>query len=330
MPPCAHLSSPSPCDANTLPPDAKNWLWKRPWCWERLKAGGEGDDRGWDGWMASPTRWTWVWAPLSDWTDWTPMSSGWTLGAVLWSALLSYCRNQKREQLAEEPSHWHLQMPNATLQKNTFFHKWFSKFAIFNSSFISKACLSSLYSSPIPPQNPRYSRNLSLENWPSWEVRWNLHLCSCDQNRQEVVEVSITWLGRGGTLVPLRSWEWVCPGAGVRGVVEGGLCVPGAAGGEAVGRGWAFHPPHCGLKGADEHSNIDFWSILQWRLWTDHHPRGTIRIISVGGWRVRGQGSGPRGLSGGLGEEGAGGGAWAIRAVIIHCPANPGYRRPTG
>ena len=36
--------------------------WKRPWCWERLKAGGEGDDRGWDGWMASPTRWTWVWA----------------------------------------------------------------------------------------------------------------------------------------------------------------------------------------------------------------------------------------------------------------------------
>ena len=35
---------------------------KRPWCWERLKAGGEGDDRGRDGWMASPTQWTWVWA----------------------------------------------------------------------------------------------------------------------------------------------------------------------------------------------------------------------------------------------------------------------------
>ena len=35
--------------------------WKRPWCWERLKAGREGDDRGWDGWMLSPTRWTWVW-----------------------------------------------------------------------------------------------------------------------------------------------------------------------------------------------------------------------------------------------------------------------------
>ena len=35
--------------------------WKRPWCWEGLEAGGEGDDRGWDGWMASPTQWAWVW-----------------------------------------------------------------------------------------------------------------------------------------------------------------------------------------------------------------------------------------------------------------------------
>ena len=41
--------------------------WKRPWCWERLKAGGEGDDREWDGWMASPTRWTWVWASSRSW-----------------------------------------------------------------------------------------------------------------------------------------------------------------------------------------------------------------------------------------------------------------------
>ena len=36
--------------------------WKRPWCWKRSKAGGEGFDRGWNGWMASPTQWTWVWA----------------------------------------------------------------------------------------------------------------------------------------------------------------------------------------------------------------------------------------------------------------------------
>ena len=40
--------------------------WKRPWCWERLKAG-KGDDRGWDGWMASPTHWTWIWASSGSW-----------------------------------------------------------------------------------------------------------------------------------------------------------------------------------------------------------------------------------------------------------------------
>ena len=39
---------------------------KRPWCWERLKAG-EGDDRGWDGWMASPTQWTWAWVDSGSW-----------------------------------------------------------------------------------------------------------------------------------------------------------------------------------------------------------------------------------------------------------------------
>ena len=40
---------------------------KRPWCWERLKVGGEGDARGWDGWMASLTRWIWVWASSGSW-----------------------------------------------------------------------------------------------------------------------------------------------------------------------------------------------------------------------------------------------------------------------
>ena len=40
--------------------------WKRPWCWERLKVG-EGDDRGWDGWMALPSQWTWVWVNSRSW-----------------------------------------------------------------------------------------------------------------------------------------------------------------------------------------------------------------------------------------------------------------------
>ena len=40
---------------------------KRPWCWERLRAGGEGDNIGWDGWLASPTRWTLVWVNSGSW-----------------------------------------------------------------------------------------------------------------------------------------------------------------------------------------------------------------------------------------------------------------------
>ena len=41
--------------------------WKRLWCWEGLRAGGEGDNRGWDGWMALQTRWTWVWVNSGRW-----------------------------------------------------------------------------------------------------------------------------------------------------------------------------------------------------------------------------------------------------------------------
>ena len=44
-----------------------NWNWKLNWCWERLRAGGEGEDRGWDFWMASPTQWTWVWVNPGSW-----------------------------------------------------------------------------------------------------------------------------------------------------------------------------------------------------------------------------------------------------------------------
>ena len=50
------------------PPDAKSWLiWKDPDAGKDLRAGGEGDDRGWDGWMASPIQWTWVWVNSGSW-----------------------------------------------------------------------------------------------------------------------------------------------------------------------------------------------------------------------------------------------------------------------
>ena len=49
-------------DAEAETPIQELTHWKRPWCWERLKTGGEGHNRGLDGWMASLTQWTWVWA----------------------------------------------------------------------------------------------------------------------------------------------------------------------------------------------------------------------------------------------------------------------------
>ena len=49
------------------PPHVKSWLIGKDWCWEGLGAGGEGDDRGWDDWMASLTHWTWVWVNSGSW-----------------------------------------------------------------------------------------------------------------------------------------------------------------------------------------------------------------------------------------------------------------------
>ena len=60
-----HLSPPRPCNPGLWFLLTTNW--KRPWCWEGLGAGGEGDDRGWDGWIASLTPWTWVWVDSGSW-----------------------------------------------------------------------------------------------------------------------------------------------------------------------------------------------------------------------------------------------------------------------
>ena len=49
------------------PPEVKYWLLERPWCLERLKARGERDDRGWDGWMASLAQCTWIWVNSRSW-----------------------------------------------------------------------------------------------------------------------------------------------------------------------------------------------------------------------------------------------------------------------
>ena len=67
------------------PPDVKNWLTgKRSWCWEKLKAGGEGDDREWNGWMASSTPWRWVWIDSRSW--WWTGSPGMLRSMGSWRA----------------------------------------------------------------------------------------------------------------------------------------------------------------------------------------------------------------------------------------------------
>ena len=84
---------------------------QRPWCWDGLGAGGEGDDRGWDGWMASLTRWAWVWADSRSWW-WTGRSGmlrfmgsqrvghdwatepNWT--ERLWGMTLTFWQNSKK------------------------------------------------------------------------------------------------------------------------------------------------------------------------------------------------------------------------------------------
>ena len=62
---------------------------KRPWWWERLRAGGKGDDRGWDGWIASLTRWTWVWMDFRSW---------WWTGRP---GVLRFMRSQSRTWLSD-------------------------------------------------------------------------------------------------------------------------------------------------------------------------------------------------------------------------------------
>ena len=83
-------------NSNTLATWCKELThWKRPWCWERLKVGTEGVDRGWDGWMASLTWWTWVWVNselVMDRESWHPtvygVAKSWTWLSY-WTELIS-------------------------------------------------------------------------------------------------------------------------------------------------------------------------------------------------------------------------------------------------
>ena len=69
--------------------------WKKPWCWERLRARGEGGERGWDGWMASSTQWTWVWA--NSWRQWRTGKPG-VLQSMGWQRVRHDWTTEKQQQ----------------------------------------------------------------------------------------------------------------------------------------------------------------------------------------------------------------------------------------
>ena len=73
------------------------------WCWQGLGAGGEGDDRGWDGWMASPTQWTWIWVNSRSWW-WTGRPGVlWFMGSQSRTRLSDWTeRTRERERLQRE------------------------------------------------------------------------------------------------------------------------------------------------------------------------------------------------------------------------------------
>ena len=80
--------------------------WKRPWCWERLRAGGKGDDRGWDGWVASLTQWTWVWANSRRW--WRTGKPGLLQSRSSQSIRQNWATEQQLSELFKTPVVFHM------------------------------------------------------------------------------------------------------------------------------------------------------------------------------------------------------------------------------
>ena len=88
----------STCNSGLCPQPFILWLthWKRPRCWKRLRAGGEGDNRGWDVWMESPT-WTWVRASSGSW---------WWQGSMVCCSPWGRKESDTTERLNWCPYHW--------------------------------------------------------------------------------------------------------------------------------------------------------------------------------------------------------------------------------
>ena len=115
------LATPTTWNSSTLATSCKELAhWKRPWCWEGLGAGGEGVDRGWDGWMASPTRWAWVWVNSGSWW-WTgrpgvPRFTGSQRVGYNWATELNWAKLKEAVEVDITQADWHLYMTQKDTQ----------------------------------------------------------------------------------------------------------------------------------------------------------------------------------------------------------------------
>ena len=162
-------------NSNTLATSCKALTsWKRPWCCEGLGAGGEGDDRGWDGWMASPTRWAWVWvnsrslrstgSPGIHWvtksrsrlSDWTELN---------WTAPWKKSYNKTRQGIKKQKYHFVYKSLNSQIYGFYSNHVWLwvlnhekgweSKNWCFQTLVLEKTLESPLDSKEVKPVNPK-------------------------------------------------------------------------------------------------------------------------------------------------------------------------------
>ena len=109
-------------------------LGKRLWCWERLRAGGEGDDRGWDGWMASPTQWTGVWANCRRW---------WRTAEMVWCSPWGHKESDMTEWLNINNNNIHIIYKHRKGNSSTVNNWAFSKYdlGLFNSNPYLTLCI---------------------------------------------------------------------------------------------------------------------------------------------------------------------------------------------
>ena len=156
--------------------------WKRPWCWERLKAGGEWGNRGWDGWMASPTQWTWVWINSGRW--WRTRKPG-----VLQSMV---SQTVGQDWVTEQQQKWHQSLQ---LKKKKIIHlaRW------------------SIWSEAVSRGLGWAHACVSGKNWAYWPLGlWPLFFFTWPVNFQSTSFHSFPWQPQGPSAV--RKGESWCSG----------------------------------------------------------------------------------------------------------------------